>query len=635
MFNKRNSILTSTLSSWLIDIGDQVPADGLYLSGFDLKTDESAVTGETDLIKKKKDAPFLRSGTQVAEGGCDMLVLAVGVHSQWGKALAMIAKGKMDDEPQDQGKELSKEEKRRKEEAESDETPLEMKLNGLSTSIGKVGILAGILTTGVLVIGWAVRKVIDVNRGEQEWSKNEAIQIVNFIVIGVTITVVAIPEGLPLAVTISLAYSVREMLLDNNLVRHLSACETMGGATNICSDKTGTLTLNQMNVVQGYFGGKDYKDAIPQLVTSLNPGTTELLIEGIVVNSKVTVTMNEEKKEEPKSELYMKMEKIGILLGLIKKPKVRKNNPEDRWRVVGSKTEGALVLMLIKHFNKTLVWPEEEMKRRTANHSIGYQFSFSSKKKRMSTIIRLDRYFEPHSFIRPDVTRTETFKYRFYAKGASEILLEDCTHFLNESGRAEEIDQSKRKEFIDCIERMANQGLRTLCLAYRDYSKTFHPRPDLKHDFDHADAESIDGYVQDPREREYFETVDELYLCKKMIMIAIVGIKDPLRDEVPAAVETCKKAGIIVRMITGDNILTAKHIARECGILTPEGMAIEGPVFRKMHDDELKKILPRLQVMARSSPADKYRLVTKLREMGEVVAVTGDGTNDGPALKVS
>jgi magnesium-transporting ATPase (P-type) len=636
------------------------------LSGFDLKTDESAVTGETDLIKKSRTHPFLRSGTVIASGSGVMIIIAVGPNSQWGKALKMIAQGRdavKDDKKENEEeeeedplfvKQLSKEEQDLKDQAESDQTPLEIKLADLAGDIGKLGVSAGALTTAVLTIGWLIRKVIDVNADRVEWSWADLSQIVHFIIIGVTIIVVAVPEGLPLAVTISLAYSVRKMLRDNNLVRHLAACETMGGATYICSDKTGTLTLNQMNVVQGYFGGRDYKDGVSQVHTTLHQNSYQLLVEGIVVNSKCTVMENDEKKEEKKqNEFLAKIQAPLQKIGIIDKPKEKKYNPEDRWKVVGSKTEGAMVLMLIKHFDKPLIWPEQTLKEYEASHKIAMQFPFSSKNKRMSTVLRLSHQFDPHSYSAVDERTAVVYDYRLYCKGASEIVLGLCNTYIHQNGSHVVIDEQKRRELGHIIESMANQGLRTLCLAYREFSKKYLP---LDEEMSRAqsntessneteeDPDSVvrasrepfeDGYVQDSRELMYFEThgVQE-QLETDLTLVAILGIKDPVRDEVPNAVRTCRRAGIRVKMITGDNILTAKHIARECGILT-DGIAIEGPEFRKLSDQQVKNILPNIQVMARSSPSDKHRLVTQLREMGEVVAVTGDGTNDGPALKAA
>lgn len=246
---------------------------------------------------------------------------------------------------------------------------------------------------------------------------------------------------------------------------------------------------------------------------------------------------------------------------------------------VGNRTECALLVLLRK-----LGKDYNQIRKETPADRI---YGFSSEKKMASALLRL-----------PDGG------FRLFNKGAAEMVLNRCTRMRNSDGKESPIDDQTRKYIHDdVIVEMASRGLRTLALTYCDYpastpEATFEQSPD-----------------------------ENLCLC------AIVGIKDPVRKEVPHAVATCQGAGITVRMVTGDNINTARHIARECGILTEGGVALEGPVFRKMSEDELQAILPRLQVLARSSPHDKYLLVQALQRRGDVVAVTGDGTNDAPALK--
>ena len=511
-----------------IEQGDQVPADGVIIEFHDLKTDESVMTGETDLIKKNDETPFLLSGTVVAEGYGRMLVTCVGVNSEWGKTLAKITEDDDDD----------------------DKTPLEAKLDKLATLIGKFGVGFAVATFLVLLAGWLIKKIYETNVGKDTWSAADISTMVGFIIISVTIVVVAVPEGLPLAVTISLAYSVKKMMKDNNLVRHLAACETMGGATNICSDKTGTLTLNEMRVVKAVIAGDEYLDGLPDNTDGMNEEVVQVLSHGISVNSKASLN-------KPKA-------------GSLKE-----------YEVSGNKTEASLLIML-KDLGIDYV---PIRKHYTENDKIEKLYTFSSAKKRMAVIVR-----------------TDTGAHRLYLKGASEIVLGVCSQQILKNGSVVPLTEQQKKKWMEDIESMASQGLRTLTLAYKDLQGTE----------DYENQEAV----------EFGST-----------LIAIVGIKDPLRVEVIDAVKQCKKSGIFVRMVTGDNILTAQHIARECGILFGDGIAIEGPNFRKMSDDEIDEILPRLQVMARSSPSDKHKLVSRLRALGEVVAVTGDGTNDGPALK--
>ncbi|KAL9656250.1 hypothetical protein ABK040_007865 [Willaertia magna] len=515
-----------------IEQGDQVPADGLVFEYHDLKTDESVMTGETDQIKKNDEAPFLLSGTVVAEGYGRMIVTGVGVNSEWGKTLSKITEDDDDD----------------------NKTPLEDKLDKLATLIGKFGVGFATATFLVLLAGWLIKKIIQTTRGEDSWAVGDIGTVVSFIIIAVTIVVVAVPEGLPLAVTISLAYSVKKMMKDNNLVRHLHACETMGGATNICSDKTGTLTLNEMRVVKAVIAGEEYMDGLPKNTEGMNDKVVNVLSHGIAVNSKASLN-------KPKT-------------GSLKE-----------YEISGNKTEASLLIML-----RDLGVDYTPIRQYySENNKISKLYTFSSSRKRMGVIVE-----------------TEERVTRLYEKGASEIVLNFCTSQILTNGKVVSLDEEQKKKWLKDIENMASSGLRTLTLAYKD----------------------LQGEELNPSYWEDQETMEQ-----GMTLIAIVGIKDPLRPEVIDAVKQCKKSGIFVRMVTGDNILTASHIARECGILYGDGTAIEGPEFRKLSDEEVDELLPRLQVMARSSPSDKHRLVSRLRERGEVVAVTGDGTNDGPALK--
>eukprot|EP00762_Andalucia_godoyi_P006904 ANDGO_08331.mRNA.1 Putative calcium-transporting ATPase 11 len=522
----------------ILDSGDQVPADGVLIDGFNVATDESAMTGETDLVKKSRhDAPFLLSGTQVADGTGRMLVLAVGENSEWGLTVAKLVK-----DPED--------------------TPLQIKLDALATQIGKAGFVVAILVFLVLAISYTIRASTN-----DSWSGESSNAFVNFFLISVTIVVVAVPEGLPLAVTIALAYSMKKMMKDNNFVRHLSACETMGGATTICSDKTGTLTENRMTVVKGYFAGEFFdNEEFPKTLPSER--VHQLLCEGIAVNTKAVVAVKEDGRPD----------------------------------FVGNKTECALLWLVQKHFDSD--W---DAIRKLHKNAVRQVYTFSSDRKRMSTIISL----QPNGGAGANVAGP---KFRLYSKGASEIVLGLCSKRMTPSGSVVEITAEDRAQLEELIVKMASQGLRTICLAFRDFAE------DGGDNWTNVPV-SVSG---EPSENDPES---------KMTCIAIVGIKDPLRKEVYEAVRQCRASGIVVRMCTGDNILTAKHIARECGILTDDGVAMEGRVFRNMTDEERDRVLPNLQVLARSTPSDKFIFVNRLRTLGEVVAVTGDGTNDAPALK--
>eukprot|EP00002_Diphylleia_rotans_P010140 TRINITY_DN2053_c0_g1_i10.p1 TRINITY_DN2053_c0_g1~~TRINITY_DN2053_c0_g1_i10.p1 ORF type:complete len:1125 (-),score=238.02 TRINITY_DN2053_c0_g1_i10:207-3581(-) len=490
-----------------LETGDQIPADGLYLQGFDLEVDESVMTGESETVKKTNDHPFMLSGCLVAHGLGSMLVTSVGPNSEWGRTMSMLS-------------------------TEQEETPLQEKLTVLAEQIGKIGLGFASVTFFVLLMRWIGHVASDF-----DWK--DLSDLLDYFVISVTIVVVAVPEGLPLAVTISLAYSMRKMHKENNLVRHLAACETMGGATNICSDKTGTLTENRMTLVQLWCHGHHY-DRVPR-ADQLDDRFVKLFNEAVSVNSSANI-------HETSPGLY---------------------------GYIGNKTECALLLQATR-------WKANYKALRTGAN-IQQVYAFSSDRKRMSVLLSL-----------------EHGQKRLYTKGASEIVLELCNSYVMESGQVSDLSPDIKHSAQATIQEMAQQALRTICIAYRDISD-----PNIST----SDAPEHD-----------------------LTLIAIVGIQDPLRPEVPDAVEACKRAGIFVRMVTGDNITTAKAIAQSCGILS-NGIAMEGPEFRNLSIEELDRILPRLQVLARSSPSDKYRLVKRLRERGEVVGVTGDGTNDAPALK--
>lgn len=355
-----------------------------------------------------------------------------------------------------------------------------------------------------------------------------------------------------------------KMMKDKCFVRHLDASETMGQATCICTDKTGTLTENRMTVVKIMIGTKEYNgegsgdsDAEAYSPSTL-PGkyVGQLLSEAVCINSTCFIKYNE-------------------------------GNPVPIF--VGSATEGALLIMAEK-----LGYKYEQM-RGDAKTFLESVWAFSSDRKRMSTLAV------------PAVSDCEgnTSPYRLYSKGASEVVLSLCEYMVSSGGDQVISMSSADKEAIgDRIKDYAGRGLRTLVLSYKDVSKKISTASE-----------------EDP------ET--------GLTFIGLVGIKDPVRKEVPDAVSACKTAGLRIKMVTGDNILTACKIAKECGILSEEGIAMEGPEFRALSYDEKCEIALKLEVLARSSPADKHTLVCLLQELGEVVAVTGDGTNDAPALKAA
>uniref|UniRef100_A0A3Q1ENI2 ATPase plasma membrane Ca2+ transporting 2 n=1 Tax=Acanthochromis polyacanthus TaxID=80966 RepID=A0A3Q1ENI2_9TELE len=676
-----------------IKYGDLLPADGVLIQGNDLKIDESSLTGESDHVKKSADKdPMLLSGTHVMEGSGRMVVTAVGVNSQTGiiftllgagveeeekkekkdcshppihpiatiatdgaaginaPGSASLINGKMQDgnmesnqikvKKQDgaaamemqplksaEGGEADEKERKKASVPKKEKSVLQGKLTKLAVQIGKAGLLMSAITVIILVLYFAIDNFVMQKRPWMPECTPIYIQyFVKFFIIGVTVLVVAVPEGLPLAVTISLAYSVKKMMKDNNLVRHLDACETMGNATAICSDKTGTLTTNRMTAVQCYVGDVHYKE-IPD-PGALPPKSLELLVNAISINSAYTTKILPPDKEG----------------GLPKQ--------------VGNKTECGLLGLVLD-----LKRDYQPIRNQIPEEKLYKVYTFNSVRKSMSTVIKL-----------PDGS------FRMYSKGASEIVLKKCSHILNEVGEPRVFRPRDKDEMVKkVIEPMACDGLRTICVGYRDFPSDPEPNWD-----------------------------DENNILNDLTAICVVGIEDPVRPEVPDAIQKCQRAGITVRMVTGDNINTARAIAIKCGIIHPgeDFLCIDGKEFNRrirnekgeVEQERIDKVWPKLRVLARSSPTDKHTLVkgelveeslfilklffltlfsvrsicitvditmmctqrsteisacallpvllslcvhvsltgiidSTMVDQRQVVAVTGDGTNDGPALK--
>ncbi|XP_048343296.1 plasma membrane calcium-transporting ATPase 2 [Sphaerodactylus townsendi] len=599
-----------------IKYGDLLPSDGVFIQGNDLKIDESSLTGESDQVRKSVDKdPMLLSGTHVMEGSGRMIVTAVGVNSQTGiiftllgaggeeeekkdkkgmkredghqlpvdsshpsfhppstadgaaganatdNANASLVNGKMQDgnmensqnkaKQQDgaaamemqplksaEGGEGDDKEKRKANMHKKEKSVLQGKLTKLAVQIGKAGLVMSAITVIILVLYFCIETfVINKKPWLPECTPVYVQYFVKFFIIGVTVLVVAVPEGLPLAVTISLAYSVKKMMKDNNLVRHLDACETMGNATAICSDKTGTLTTNRMTVVQAHVADVHYKE-IPD-PDSIPAKTLELLVNAIAINSAYTSKV-------------LPPEKEGGLP-----------------RQVGNKTECGLLGFVLD-----LKQDYQPIRNQIPEEKLYKVYTFNSVRKSMSTVIKL-----------PDGN------FRMYSKGASEIVLKKCSKILNAAGEPRIFRPRDRDEMVKkVIEPMACDGLRTICVAFRDFSND--PEPDWDNEND---------------------------ILTDLTGICVVGIEDPVRPEVPEAIRKCQRAGITVRMVTGDNINTARAIAIKCGIIHPgeDFLCIEGKEFNRrirnekgeIEQERIDKIWPKLRVLARSSPTDKHTLV--------------------------
>ncbi|XP_058829245.1 plasma membrane calcium-transporting ATPase 1 isoform X2 [Topomyia yanbarensis] len=597
-----------------IKYGDLLPADGILIQSNDLKIDESSLTGESDHVKKNESTdPMVLSGTHVMEGSGKMVVTAVGVNSQAGIIFTLL--GAAVDEHEAAAKKQKKDAKKAKKLKDGDEitnnshhpalkpqttvdsitsddagegkgsggggaghggkekSVLQAKLTKLAIQIGYAGSTIAVLTVIILIVQFCIQTfVIE----QKPWKNTYANNLVKHFIIGVTVLVVAVPEGLPLAVTLSLAYSVKKMMKDNNLVRHLDACETMGNATAICSDKTGTLTTNRMTVVQSYICEKLCKvtpkfNDIPRIVG-------EAIAEGISLNSAFTSC---------------------LMPGL---------NPGDPLQQVGNKTECAL-LGFVQGLGKSY----QSIRDAHPEDSFTRVYTFNSVRKSMSTVIP-----------RPGGG------YRVYSKGASEMVLKKSAFIYGQDGVLEKFTRDMQERLLhQVIEPMACDGLRTICIAFRDFVPG---KPEINQVH----------YEGEPN------WDDEDNIVCNLTCLCVVGIEDPVRPEVPDAIRKCQRAGITVRMVTGDNINTARSIATKCGIIRPQDdfLILEGKEFnRRIRDSNgdiqqhlLDKVWPKLRVLARSSPTDKYNLVkgiidSKVSDNREVVAVTGDGTNDGPALK--
>jgi Ca2+-transporting ATPase len=622
-----------------IEPGEIIPADGIFLRGHNVKCDESGATGESDLIRKatyeecladweanqksldatgqsgapakspKRD-PFLISGSRVQEGVGEYLVTSVGVTSFNGKLMMSLH-------------------------GESEDTPLQAKLNHLAGVIAKLATTAGFTLFVVLFIRFLAQLPNSPLTADEKGQR-----FISVLILAVTVIVVAVPEGLPLAVTLALAFATKRMAKQNLLVRLLGSCETMGACQVICTDKTGTLTLNSMSVVAGSAGihckfvadlqehehrvmsgkeeqaaastGKDYSIDQMTLGERVQGPLRELWNDSIAINS-TAFEEHKEDEEAAKAKAGSPMAKIKAALGIKANKAPVKTGAAGKplTAFVGSKTETALL-----QFAKDLGWEDYRTRRKVVETIESYPFS--SERKAMAVVVK-----KPNGGA------------RIYVKGASEVISALCTNVVNmpsagHNGPVSDIETSQiTAEDRDNIERTimfyASQSLRTLSLAYKDFEQW----PPAGATFVTQQGDDNDG----AQEVDYFS------IAKELNLLSIVAIEDPLRPHVRQAVADAATAGLRTIMVTGDNSLTAKSIAIQCGIydpaILPAQVIMEGPVFRKLNDEDLRTVVPHLAVLARCSPTDKQKLVNTLKGMGDIVAVTGDGANDAAALKAA
>jgi len=523
----------------VLEPGDEIPADGVIIESHGLSVDESNYTGEMFAHKSSDSADvsgestypvnFLLRGTIVLEGSCVYQVTAVGADTEEGKGAAIL------------------------QEEEVVETPLNRQLDKLASGITKASYVIAVL----IVIGRLIYILTSCDGSEREFVTIVEF-VLNSILIAVTLIVVAVPEGLPMSVTISLALSMKKMLKENNLVRKLHACETMGAATVICTDKTGTLTRNKMKV----------RDFIPYI------DDLDFIFRSIVGNCTAALSLTDDGKKA---------------------------------KTIGNITEGALLYWLYKSKREEL-WHDLHGDDGTPGYEKTPQaIEYVEELRDFSEVIDRKMFTPESKFMETTVRDIKTGRKFRYIKGAPEIVCDMCTDF----------GKSERGEVLNAMLNFQVRGFRTLGFAYQDIT----------------DADNT-----------------------PVIYISTVAIHDPVRNDVREAMDTSIKAGVRVIMVTGDVAATASEVAYESGILSAEDFqrvlkeihplpgeelssarsnwVMTGAEFAQMTDEIiLETVIPNIKVMCRARPEDKLRLVSLLQQKGEVVAVTGDGTNDSLALK--
>ena len=694
---KSDDILVGDLIN--ITVGDILPADLILVEGNGIQIDESALTGESNALKKetyekcqelldskstsKIPSPLMLSGTNCVEGTGYAVVLAVGDHSQKG-----IIKRTIDNAQ------------------ENNRTPLELKLDDIAEAIGWFGMAAGIITLVALTIRFVIHFTNNSKEYEKESAKKDLViqflqnysyekynqntellnvakgnltnpkseiseNILNIIMLCVSIIVVAIPEGLPLAVTLSLAFSIKKLMDQNNLVRKMHACETMGGANYICTDKTGTLTKNEMNVFK-------YLTVKSEIVFEETIETEN----DIDINKKKKKDIIEKKIREDhqkyfNNENYWDQLRIALALnvdGNIKELDAPDQNGDIEYFETKNKTDKAFIDFLYR-FKVSI---NNERVKYISNKKFYKQIPFDSKRKCMTT------------FVKHDIFPTG---YRLYTKGGAEKVKKICKSYIDpDTGDIKSLTDTERNFISDYIQQFNKQMLRSLYICYKDITAEEYEKCDT---FNNSEDVTIDQ--------------------NNCVFIGVVGIRDSLRNGVKQAVVKCHSAGVNIIMVTGDNIITATAIAKDCRILEDdinlenlgptdiedEAELTDDPKKRDEHiktvlknkpkaltgntfftaigglvcsscglessickcpktqaeaeqmeketgkdeipikNDTIKELqkfidlITNLKVMARSQPIHKYALVLGLKSLGKVVAVTGDGTNDAPALSKS
>lgn len=546
----------------VLNEGDSITADAMLIEANELETMEAALTGESTPTRKfthdiaetrgteaqRENIVFM--GTNVAHGTAKAIVIATGMETQMGKIATLTT------------------------ETQKDKSPLEKELFRIGMFVGKISlaISALLLLVGVFVQGKA---------------------FIDTLLFATAVAVAAVPEGLPATITIALAIGVQKLAQKNAIMKQLSSVETLGSTTVICSDKTGTLTKNEMTVKEIYFDSHEaslhgvgyspsgYINIQKDGKTLISIGNEQSPYSDYEISGKALHTIREQYPD-----LYNSLLLFMGSATLCNNASL--NNAEETWSITGDPTEGALLTMAAKSgLNKEFYAKQYEK---------AHEFSFDSTRKRMTVIVK----------------KADGGFFAF-TKGAPDGIFEVCDSYM-ENGSKKDFSEEVKKRYGDKNTEMAKRALRVLAFCYREISRAEYDAAMKNNGLTHKDIE------------------------KNMIFLGLAGMIDPPRPEVKAAVEMAHKANIRIYIITGDHGLTAEAIARQLSIIGPKRKhrIITGEELNDIKDDELKNLLGDKKndiIFARVSPQHKLRIVTQLKKLNEVVAVTGDGVNDAPALK--